>query len=274
MLDDLARSRKRDATTRTTAEKLAHRKTLMRDGGSADLDLSIPLQYSSGGWHGFGRAQYNLQIDTMHWGLGLQPFYNGKPRALTSDEFIRASVQDGANHGSRLWTRGYYTSTAVVTCAKDTTRFKLLRISPELLALGRRSQRGYLPANYDAANGPELRANSSFYGYHFREDEIVQHPFWQRALQPDNEPFTDKNKKILAAYAKIAVERLQANYPHLRISPRSAISYLTLTLENPRGSNEDALCSLVFASHRGMTCALIDEKLTSKYCMPLVWLRG
>ena len=170
MEDVRLRELKRAALDGGLKELLEFRSALKRAGkSSVDLKPDLNLRFDHS-WEvvgadrdrTFGDAHDLLVIDCMNDG-GLHPFIGGNARPLTFKETVQARInqfrafQDAGksvNVEGTLWTTFLDTSTAIIY-KKNSTKFKIVQLSLDLLKLSADDKREFLQVNYDSFTGVE-----------------------------------------------------------------------------------------------------------------------
>ncbi len=110
-------------------------------------------------------------------------------RPLTFKETIEARVHDyesnkDTEERKRLFQRRNNSCTGVAYKA-ETTKFKILTVSPHLISIDRDFNESFLPITYDHIDGLELRSDCGKYNQHLTRDEVVHHPAWLTAVEND-----------------------------------------------------------------------------------------
>lgn len=202
MLDSELRELERAAKNGTVHDKLAYRAAVRNAGGSLGLDLSIPHRYELVHAHTYELSRLALQEEGN---IELQPFVNGKPRPLSAAELILILAREPSN--SSLWDLCHSTSTGIAYPANKNYCYKLVPVSTELCQ-NEFGKKHSIATSYGRIEGIAMLGQPQQRDvFHTTEIErVVEHDFWQIALQPNHEQFTRQNRKTLKLFAQKAAK--------------------------------------------------------------------
>lgn len=197
--DDRLRRLERDwKTTGEISDLIAYRSALKQSCSSAGLELSVdaPIEVLSVNLLSDG-------IDQIRKGeYPLQPFHNGIYRPFTFEENCRARLKQPDLFYVFL------DSCTVIAYKKNSSMFKIIQISDDIIRLPKGDKQKFLPCDYDAIKVEdgvvELNSQNALYNERLTEAQALTHEGWAKLIP---------NKNTRENYIKQTYKLIREQYP-------------------------------------------------------------